>query len=80
MQGDDLFEEHGFGAGDVLDGLPRHRVGQEADEVAGVPGLEGDADLAVGLEAADARSVSGARIDHHERPQLRIDLDSRPAE
>ena len=42
-------------------------LGQEADEIAGMPGLERDADLAVGLEAADAGAVPGARIDHHER-------------
>ena len=53
----------GLGSRDVLDRLPRHGFGQEADEVAGMPRLEGDADLAVGLEAADARPVSGARID-----------------
>ena len=34
------------------------------------------ADLAVGLEAADAGTVSGARIDHDERPARRIDLDA----
>ena len=32
----------------------------------GAPGAEGDADLAVGLEAADPRPVAGARIDDHE--------------
>ena len=40
MQRDDLFEEDRFGAGDVLDGLARHRIGQEADEIAGMAGLE----------------------------------------
>jgi hypothetical protein len=58
-------------------GLARHRVGQEADEIAGMPGFERDADLAVGLEAADSRAVSGARIDDDERPPGRIDLDAR---
>ena len=48
--------------------LARHRLGQEADEIAGMPGLERDADLAVGLEAADARAVPGARVDHDEGP------------
>ena len=52
---------------------PGHRVGQEADEIAGMAGLERDADLAVGLEAADARAVPGARIDHDERTAGRID-------
>ena len=76
MQRDDLFEEDRFGARDVLDGLARHRIRQEADEIAGMAGLEGDADLAVGLEAADARAVAGARIDDDERPARRIDLDA----
>ena len=40
MQRDDLFEEDRFGARDVLDGLARHRIGQEADEIAGMAGLE----------------------------------------
>ena len=34
--------------------------------------LQRDADLAVDLEAADARAVAGARIDHHERALLRV--------
>ena len=77
MQGDDLLEEDRLGAGDVLDGLPRHGIRQEADEIAGMPGLERDADLAVGLEAADPGAVPGARIDDDERPAFRIDLDAR---
>ncbi len=76
VQRDDLFEEYRFGAGNVLDGLARHRIGQEADEIAGMAGLEGDADLAVGLEAADARAMAGARIDDDERPARRIDLNA----
>ena len=39
MQRDDFFNEYRFGAGDVLDGLPRHRIRQEADEIAGMAGL-----------------------------------------
>ena len=77
MQGDDFFEEHRFGAGDVSDGLARHGVGQEADEIAGVPGFQRDADLAVGLEPADARAVTGAGVDDDEGPPRRIDLDAR---
>jgi len=50
-------------------------VGQEPNEVTGVPGPQRNADLAVRLEAADARAVPGARIDDHERSQLRIDRD-----
>ena len=39
-------------------------------------GLECDADFAVGLEAADARAVPGARIHDDEWPQLWIDFGS----
>ncbi len=76
VQRDHLFEEDRLGARDVLDGLARHRFGQEADEIAGMAGLERDADLAVGLEAADARAMAGARIDDDERPAGRIDFDA----
>ena len=39
-------------------------------------GLERHADLAVGLEAADAGAMPGARIDDDERPARRIDFDA----
>ena len=77
MQRDDLFEEHRLGARDVLDGLAGHGVRQEADEIAGMPGFERDADFAVGLEPADAGAVAGARIDDDERPPRRIEFDAR---
>ena len=77
MQGGDLFEKDGLGARDVLNGLARHGIRQEADEIAGMPGLECDADFAVGLESADPRPMSGARVDNHERPSGRIEFDSR---
>ena len=76
MQRDDLFEKDRLRAGHVPDGLSRHRLRQKANEIAGMAGLEDDADLAVGLEAADAWTVSGARIDHDKRPARRIDLDA----
>ena len=76
MQRDHPLEEGRLGVDDVLDRLPRHGLGQEADEIAGMPGLEGDADLALRLEPADARSMAGARIDDDERPLARIDLDA----
>jgi hypothetical protein len=41
-----------------------------------MPGLERNADLAVGLESADARAMPGARIDDDERPARRIDFDA----
>ena len=76
VQLDHPLEERGLRQHDVLDRLPRHRLGQEAHEVAGVAGRHRDADLAVGLEAADARPVPGARVDHDERAFLGIDLDA----
>ena len=76
MRSDDLFEEYRLGAGDVLDGLPRNRIGKEADEIAGMAGLQGNADLAVRLEATNTRTVAGARVYDDERPQFRIDLNA----
>ena len=73
VQRDDLLEEHRLGVHDVFDGLARHRLGREADEVAGMAGMHRHAEFAVGLEAADARPVPGTRIDHHERALQRID-------
>ena len=76
MKRNDLFKEHRFGAGDIFDGLARHRIGHEADEIAGMARLHGNADFAVSLEAADARAMPGTRIHHHEWPAHRIDLDA----
>ena len=76
MRGGDLFDEDRLGAGDVLDGLAWNGIGQKSDEVARMTGLEGDADFAVGLEAANAGAVAGARVDDNEWPQLRIDFDA----
>ena len=75
MQRDHLFEELRFGARDVLDRLAGHRIGQEADEIAGVSRLESDADFAVGLETANSWTVAGPRIDDDEGSLRRIDLD-----
>jgi hypothetical protein len=38
--------------------------------------LHDHADFAVGLEAADTRTVAGARIDHNKRPARWIDHDA----
>src|SRR3954447_3062858 len=62
------FSRNTASARDVADGLPRHGVRQEADEVAGMPRLERHTDLAVGLESADPGPVAGTRIDDHEWP------------
>ena len=76
MQLDHPLKERGLGPHHVLDGLAGDRIGQEAHEVAGVPGAHGHADLAVGLESADPGPVPGAGVDDHERPLLRIDRDA----
>src|SRR5262249_45197556 len=73
----DLLEENRFGARDILDGLAGHGIRQEADEVAGMPCLERNADFAVGLEAADAGAVAGARVDDDEGPARGVEFDSR---
>jgi hypothetical protein len=67
VPGDHRLDEFRLGMQDVLDRLPGDGLGQEADEIARVAGLQRDADLAVGLEAADAGTVARTRIDHDER-------------
>ena len=62
-----LLDERRLGGAHVLDGLPRHRLRQETDEIAGMAGGKGDADLALLLHAADAGAVARPRIDHDER-------------
>src|SRR5262249_18588657 len=76
MRSGHLFDEYRFGPGDVFDGLPGNGVGQKTDEVARMTRLECDTDFTVGLEAADAGTVTGARINDNERSQLWIDFDA----
>ena len=71
---DNGLEKVSLGQRNVFDRLPRHGVRRKTHEVAGVSGLQHDADLAVRLEAGDAGAVTGARIDNDEGPQLRVDL------
>src|SRR5262245_58596576 len=75
MKVDHLLEKDRFGAYNVFQSLSRHRIGKKADEIAGMAGLEGDADLAVGLEAADPWPMAGARVDNDEGTSHRIDRD-----
>ena len=74
VERDDALEKRGLCCHDVLNGLTRDRLGQKADEVAGMARLEGDADLALRLEAANAGTVAGAWIDDDEGPLLLIDV------
>jgi hypothetical protein len=69
----DFLEEDRLGAAHVFDRLPWHRLRQEADEIDRVSGAQRNADLALGLHAADPRAVAGARIDHDDRRLQRVD-------
>src|SRR5262249_30842659 len=51
---------------DVLHGLARHRVLQEANEVTGMSSLQHFADLAVMLHPTYPRALTGARIENNE--------------
>lgn len=68
------FEKGDLRARDRFDRLARFRVRKEEDEIARMSLLQCDADLAVHLETADARPMTGARIDDDERSFLRIGL------
>ena len=70
-------DEARLGAADILDGLPGYRLGQEADEVAGMAGGQSLADLAVVLHPADARAVPRPRVEDHERALGVVDGGSR---
>src|SRR5215468_10267361 len=76
MAADDRLDELGLCARDAFDGLSRHRLGQEAYEIAGVPCLHRHADFAVRLEAADPRTVYGPRVDDNKWSPLHIDFDA----
>ena len=75
MKIDDLFQKRRFGPRNVLDRLAGHGIGKKADEIACMTGLEGEADFAVGFEAANPGTVPGPRVDHDEGPARRINLD-----
>jgi hypothetical protein len=68
MTAADLGDEFRFRAHDVGKRLAGLRLRAEDDEIDGMAVAQRDADLAVGLEAADARAVAGARIDDHVGP------------
>src|SRR5712671_3252528 len=76
MQGYDLFNENRFGPGDVLNGLTGHWLRGKADEIAGMPRPECNADFAVRLETANTRPVARARIHDHERSPFLIHFDA----
>ena len=77
--GDDA-DELGFGVGDVGERLARLGIRIEDDEVHRVARRKCYADFGVLLEAADARAVTGARIDDDVRAHAVVDVDARAAE
>src|SRR5262249_41089458 len=58
-----LLDEDGVRTRHILDTLALHRLRGEADKVDRMSELERIADLADRLEAADARPLTGARVD-----------------
>ena len=71
-----FFKKDRLGARNVFNGLSRHRVRKKAHEVTRVARFERDANFAVGLEAADAWPMAGARINDDEGRAAGIDLDA----
>ena len=73
MEFDDALEEAHEPLHDVQELLTGHGRRRKADEINRVTRSEGVADLAFGLEAADARPLAGSWIGHHHGPFPRID-------
>ena len=76
MEFDHALEEAHLPLDDVQKLLAGRGRRPEADEIDRMAGIEGVADLALRLEAADARPLAGSRIHHHDRPLPRIDRRS----
>ena len=74
MQLNDLLDEDGERARNVLDPLSLHGRGGKACEINGVPGLERLADLARLLEAANARPLAGPRVYDEDGALAVVDL------
>src|SRR3954454_15016722 len=66
-------DEGRFGGGHIAQRLAGNRFGQEAYEIAGMARLQGVADLAVRLEAADAGTMARPWIDDDEGALCGID-------
>ena len=69
-----VLDEYRLGPADVLDGLSRHWLRQEADEIAGMACGQCHADFAVLLHSANTRPVAGTGIDDDDRRLGRIEL------
>ena len=72
----DFRDEFGFGMHHVSQGLPRLGMLAEHDEIERVAVMQRDADLAVGLEAADSSAETRARFDDHEGALPFVDFDA----
>ncbi len=69
-------DEAALGSADIEQRLARLRHREEDDEVDRMALAQRHADLRIVLEAADARSVTRARVDDHVRAALRVDRDA----
>ncbi len=67
MQFDNFLEERRFGMHDIFDCLTGYGVRKESYEIARMSRSQRGADFAVALEAANARPVPRARVEHDER-------------
>ena len=77
MELDHPLEEFHLSFDDVKELLAGRGLRPEADEIDRMTRIQGVADLALRLEAADARALAGARVDHHDRPLARVGCDPR---
>ena len=68
-----LFDKPSLCLANILDRLTGHGFRQKADEIAGMAGPEGNADLAVVLHAADPGTVAGTRVKNDERSLALVD-------
>ena len=75
VERDHSLEKGSLSGADVLNRLTCYGLRQKANEIAGMAGLKRHADLALGLEPADAGPVTSTGIHDDERPLLLIDLD-----
>ena len=74
VEPDHAREESCLGVDNVFNRLTRNRIREETNEIAGMPRFEGDADLALRLETADAGPVPCTRINNDEWPLALVDL------
>jgi hypothetical protein len=75
MQFAHLPNEPLLGRAHVEQGLAGLGLLEEHDEINGMTCTQGNADLRIVLEAADAGTVPGARIDDQVRALLHVDYD-----